>query len=162
MMTTTVADQTIGVDKMMLVGVDTSEKPLYSISEMAQFFFARSSHWVRWLESCDFKTEDPETGKVRTCGRNPHLHEPEEIEEHKGSWRLSLDGELLEPIRTKSNARKYDLSLIEKIAHALASNSTIDMPQLRQALRLVQIQAEMFGYIAETYPKPVSIEEDDN
>ena len=121
MTATTVADQTIGIDELILEGIDTSKKPLYSISEMAQFFFARSSHWVRWLE-----TEN----------------------------RLVLDGVPLVPIRTSSNARKYDLAMIEKIAHALASNGTIDVPQLRQALLLVKIQAEMFGYLTETYARP--------
>lgn len=111
---TLLADQAIDTERLMLEGIDTSKKPLYSISEMAQFFFARSPHWMRWLE-----TEN----------------------------RMVLDGEVLKPIRTKSNARKYDLALVEKIAHALASNGTIKATQLRQALLLVKIQAEMNEYL---------------
>lgn len=111
---TLLADRAIDTDRMMLEKIDTSARPLYSVSEMAQFFFARSSHWVRWLE-----TEN----------------------------RLVLDGKVLTPIRTKSNARKYDLRLIEQIAHALASNGTIKANQLRQALLLVKIQAEMNDYL---------------
>ena len=114
---TMLADQEIDTDKMMLDGVDTSDGPLFSVSEMAMFFFARSSHWVRWLEN---------------------------------EGRMSLDGEEIVPIRTKSNARKYDLATVEKIAHALTSNGTIKMPQLRQALRLVRIQAEIHQYLKES------------
>lgn len=162
-MTTLVADQTIGIDKMVLDGIDTSAKPLYSVSEMATFFFARSSHWVRWLENCDFKYPDPDRpGRIKTCGRNPHQHAPEEVEEHKSAWRLTLDGELLEPIRTGSNARKYDLALIEKIAHALASNGTITVARLRQTLTLVRVQAEMYEYLEETYARPTAADPSDH
>ncbi len=119
---TTLVDQDIPVDRMLLGDIDTSGGPLFSVSEMAMFFFARSSHWVRWLET---------------------------------EGRMVLDGKELNPIRTKSNARKYDLALIEKITHALASNGTIKMPQLRQAMKLVKIQAEMNGYLEETYARPV-------
>lgn len=153
---TLLADQVIGIDQMVLEGKDTSGGPLFSVSEMAMFFFARSSHWVRWLETCDFKVPDPKRpDRLKACGKRPEQHHDEEAEAHKGSWRLCLDGELLEPVRTKSNARKYDLALIEKIAHALASNGTIKVPQLRQALHLVKIQAEMHGYLEETYSRPV-------
>lgn len=120
---TLLADEAIDIDKMMLDGIDTSKGPLFSVSEMAQFFFARSSHWVRWLET---------------------------------EGRLVLDGEPLIPLRTKSNARKYDLAMVEKIAHALASNGTIKVVQLRQALRLVKIQAEMNHFLEETYVGPAS------
>lgn len=125
---TVLADQDVGIDEMVLEGIDTSPGPLFSVSEMATFFFARSPHWVRWLESED---------------------------------RMVLDGEPLVPIRTKSNARKYDLALIEKIAHALASNGTIKVPQLRQAIRLVKIQAEIHGYLEETYARPAAAAEGD-
>lgn len=111
---TLLADPGIDTSKFMLEGIDTSKKPLYSVSEMAKFFFARSSHWVRWLENDN---------------------------------RLVLDGEPLVPVRTESNARKYDLALIEKIAHALASNDTIEISQLLHALTIVKTQAQMFNYI---------------
>lgn len=110
------AEMAIDTDKMMLEGIDTSKKPLFSVSEMASFFFARSPHWVRWLE---------------------------------GEDRMVLDGVPLTSIRTRANARKYDLALIEKIAHALASNGTIDGTQLRRALLLVKIQAVMNNYLKE-------------
>ena len=47
---TTITDATLDPDRMMLEGVDTSKGPTYSISEVAKFFFARSTHWIRWLE----------------------------------------------------------------------------------------------------------------
>lgn len=119
---TMLADPKIDPDKMMLEGVDTLgmksdgtyRGPLYSVSEMAKFFFARSSHWVRWLE-----------------------HEQ----------KLNLDGQELFALRTKSGARKYDLAMVEKIAHALAANHAIEISQMRQALLLVKIQAQMNGYL---------------
>lgn len=110
---TMLADPALDTDKFMLEGIDTSEKPLYSVSTMAEVFFARSSHWVRWLENEN---------------------------------QMVLDGEPLVPIRTESNARKYDLSLIEKIAHALASHGKISPQQLRHALTIVRTQAQMYGY----------------
>jgi hypothetical protein len=110
----TVPEPTLDTNQLMLEGIDTSEKPLYGVSELAIFFFARTPHWVRWLER---------------------------------EGRLELDGEKLVEIRTKSGARKYDLARVEKIAHALASNGTISTHQLKQALMLVKIQAEMFDYL---------------
>lgn len=104
----------IDTEEMMLSGVDTSSGPLWTVSEMASFFFARSSHWVRWLET---------------------------------EGRMVLDGHLIRAIRTASNARKYDLTLIEQIAHALASNGSISGEQLRQALLLVKIEAVMHGHL---------------
>lgn len=113
------ADLHIDTDRMMLEGLDTSEGPLFSVSEMATFFFARSAHWVRWLE---------------------------------GEGRMVLDGKEVTAIRTKSNARKYDLTLVERIAHGLAANGTIDGQQLRYALLLVKIQAVMHGHLGPTRP----------
>lgn len=142
---TLLADQAIDIDQMMLEGVDTSGGPLYSISEMAQFFFARSSHWVRWLESCHYSTGKGKEKKE--CGIRPSAHTKKQREEHQHTWKFMLDGNLLEAQRTSSGARKYDLALVEKIAHALASNGTIEVNQLRQALLIVKIQAEMHGYL---------------
>jgi hypothetical protein len=143
---TLLADQAIDPDRMMLAGVDTAtEGPLFSVSEMAQFFFARSAHWGRWLDTCHYTGP----GETRQCTYAPGAHDPSasDYEDHKATWKLVLDGELLQPLRTSSNARQYDLALIEKIAHALASNQTIKASQLRQALTLVRIQAQMHGYL---------------
>lgn len=134
----------IDPEHLMLEGVDTSKGPLYSVSAMAEFFFVRSSYWVRWLESCHFKYSPK-----HECNVAPAQHSAKMRREHQHTWKFVLDGELLQPLRTESNARKYDLALVEKIAHALASNGTIKFDQLRQCLRLVKIQAEMHGYLSD-------------
>jgi hypothetical protein len=36
--------------KMMMEGLDDSEGPHYSVTEVAKVFFARSNHWLRDLE----------------------------------------------------------------------------------------------------------------
>lgn len=120
---TVLADPALDTEKFMLEGIDTAKEPQYSVSEMAKVFFARSSHWVRWLETDD------------SHGTKP------------AGWRMMLDGERLVPIRTASNARKYDLALIEKIAHALVENESITITQLRHALTIVRTQARMYNYI---------------
>lgn len=146
---TVLADQRLDLDQLMLDGVDTSSGPLFSVSEMAKVFFARTAYWVRWLENCEYPVSNPKVpDKTKPCGMHPLGHSKEEAEAHKGAWRMVLDGELLVPIRTESNARKYDLALIEKIAHALASNNTIEISQLRHALAIVHTQAQMNNYIA--------------
>lgn len=165
-----IVDPTLDADGLMLEGIDTTSGPLFSVSETAKFFFDRSSHWIRWLESCNYPVKDTEkTAAARkkarekakakgrpvkkvdpyykACGMNPAQHSTGLARKHKGHWRMMLDGELLTPIRTGSNARKYDLSVIEKIAHALASHNVIDGNQLRQALTIVRAQAEMHGYL---------------
>lgn len=45
-----VTDHRIDPDSLMLAGIDTSKAPLYSVGEVAKVFFARSAHWVRWVE----------------------------------------------------------------------------------------------------------------
>lgn len=145
---TVLLDTAFDIDKPILEGIDTSAEPLFSVAEMAKFFFRRSSHWVRWLENCDYPVPNPDKpGKTKPCGMAPERHTEKMAEKHKGSWRLMLDGELLQPMRTERNARVYDLALIEKIAHALAEHNTIDIYQLRHALMLVKTQAQMHNYI---------------
>lgn len=34
----------------ILAGIDTSKEPRFAIGEVAKFFFARSAHWIRWVE----------------------------------------------------------------------------------------------------------------
>jgi len=101
----------------MLEGIDASEKPIYDISEVAKVFFARSTSWVRWAD------------------RQGHF---------------ILDGEYVGGYRHNgkpSGERRYTLAHIEKMAHALGSNKVINHVQLRQALVMVKLQAEMYGYL---------------
>jgi hypothetical protein len=111
---TAVPDPVLDSDQMMLEGIDTSKKPTFSISEMARFFFGRTPHWIRWLES----------------------KEP-----------LALDGIPIKEMRTASGARQYDLATIEKMAHAYAANGRISGAQLRRALVMIRVQAEMYEYL---------------
>lgn len=104
----------IPADKFMLDGIDTSEKPTYSVAEVAKMFFGRSPHWIRWRE-------------------------------RKG-W-IELDGEKVATERTEVGARRYTLTDIEKMAHALAQTGAIDPEQLHNALRVVQYQARIYGYL---------------
>lgn len=115
---TAIYDPGIDPEKMMLDRVDMTDSPVYTVSEMAGFFFARTSHWVRWLEGQGAMSIE-EDGKTRTVGVG----------------------------RTSSGARKYTLADIEEITHALAQRGKIKGSQVRQTLTLVKIQAEMHGLI---------------
>ena len=111
-------DDRIDPDHRIFEGIDTEEKPVFLVSEMAKFFFARTNHWIRWLEA---------GGKM--------MHE--------------VDGEMV-PMgtrRDKNAGRIYTLSDIEEIAHGLAANGTISGTQLRNTLRILRAQGEMYGYI---------------
>ncbi len=117
---TATTDPRIDPDVSIFEGIDTSEKPIYTVSEMAKFFFARTNHWVRWLESVGRMAVIEEDGTSRRVGvrRNETM-----------------------------NGRIYTLSDIEEIAHALAANGTIPGTQLRNTLRLLRVQGEMHEYI---------------
>lgn len=109
-----VTDPKVDPDRFLLTGIDTSREPLYAIGEVAKFFFARTAHWVRWVER-----------------------------EHK----LVLDGEPVAQDRTGSGSRKYTLTDVELMSHALAQNGAINGAQLRRALSLVAIEAEVYDYL---------------
>jgi hypothetical protein len=149
---TALAALSLDTDRLMLEGVDTTEHPLFTVSEMASFFFARSAHWVRWLEKCHFHSS--KGGQRTTCTVAPIDHTPKMRAAHQHTWRFLYEGELLSAQRTASHSRKYDLALVEKITHALALNGTIDGRQLHQALLLVKVLAEMYGYIDTSPPEP--------
>lgn len=48
----TIVLQSVGLpeNNMLLDGIDTSEGPLFSVTEAAKAFFGRSGHWIRWKE----------------------------------------------------------------------------------------------------------------
>ncbi len=55
--------------RRILHGIDVSKKPLYTVSEVAKFFFARSAHWIRWREKeGDLKLNGKQVGNGRTEG----------------------------------------------------------------------------------------------
>ena len=58
-----------------------------------------------------------------------------------------LDGEQVGGSRTPEGARRYTLSDIEKMAHALAGREAINGAQLTNALMMVQTSARIWGYL---------------
>lgn len=138
---TVLTDPRIDPERLMLAEVDTLTKgPVFTVSEMAKFFFDRSNHWIRWLESMAEREEDPETGKLvdidGTKGVPFWFTDPQTKERRKVGQR-----------RNDKAARLYTLSDIEEVAHALAQNGHISGTQLRQTLLLVQVSAEMRGFL---------------
>lgn len=118
-MSTVMTDTRIDPDQMMLEGVDDAKKPVFTVSEMAKFFFARTNHWVRWLEQQNKMLLAEPDGTVREVGNR----------------------------RNDKQGRVYTLSDVEEIAHALAQNGSISGAQLRQTLLLIKVQAQMNGYL---------------
>lgn len=45
-----VSDSRLPTDQFILEGIDVSREPVFTVSEVAKMFFARSPHWIRWLE----------------------------------------------------------------------------------------------------------------
>ena len=111
---TVLVDDRLDPDRLILEGIDVSEGPHFSVGNVSTFFFARSPHWIRWLE-------------------------------RKGQ--LVLDGKPVGDSRSERGARYYTLADVELIAHALAENRAINAAQLRLALMMVRLQAEMYGFI---------------
>lgn len=109
-----VIDNKVDPEAFMLTGIDTSKTPLFSVGETAKFFFARSAHWVRWVDR---------------------------------SGKLVLDGKPVAQGRTEQGSRKYSLGDIELMAHGLAQQEAISGAQLRRALALIQIEAEIYDYL---------------
>lgn len=114
----TVADPRLDDKRFIFEGIDTSREPLFTVSEVAKFFFGRSAHWIRWQESNEhfFLTID---GKQEPVGTR----------------------------RTDSGARVYTLSDVELIAHALAEHGAINGRQLNDVLLLASTSARVWGYI---------------
>jgi hypothetical protein len=148
------ADARIDPDKFMFESIDTSEKPVFTVSEAAKFFFARTAHWMRWRErnlffllgddpTCEHHEKKPKTivkdgkkvktikimswvrrGKCTKCGA------------------VEVGGRT-----TKTGSRVYSLGDIEQIAHALARRNAITGGQLRNTLSLLAIQARLWEYL---------------
>lgn len=55
-----VTDVRLPADHMILDGIDVSEGPHYTVSEVAKVFFGKSAHWVRWREREGFFVLDGE------------------------------------------------------------------------------------------------------
>ena len=125
--TTLLKDKAIpGDDGFMLAGIDTSTRPVYSVAEVSKVFFARSPHWVRWVERKGWLVLDGE---------------------QVGTYRKPVGDD----VKPGNGYRQYCLSDIEKMAHALAQHGAIDGDQLMNALRIVAAQARLYGYLPPDY-----------
>lgn len=51
METVVVTDVRLDADKFMLDGIDVTEAPVFTVSEVAKIFFGRTGYWIRWLET---------------------------------------------------------------------------------------------------------------
>lgn len=62
-----VTDPRIPTDRYIFEGIDVSREPVFSISEVSKFFFARSPDWIRWRERKGFFVLDgQDVGGYRT------------------------------------------------------------------------------------------------
>lgn len=59
--TLVVTDSRVDPSQFILAGIDTSNGPVFSVGEVGRFFFARTSHWMRWLERNNKLVLDGET-----------------------------------------------------------------------------------------------------
>lgn len=171
-----IADSRLDPDQFMLANIDTSEKPHYTVSELAKFFFGRSPHWIRWREREGYFVldGDPECEHRKLLGMDidPATGEPtvpkyettfiDQVQNAKGKWVEVRDeegalairrvctqcgGQSVGTHRTDQGFRYYTLSDIEKMAHALASRDAIDGSQFGQTLLLVKTSAQIYRYL---------------
>lgn len=156
-----VGDPRIDTEQFMLDGIDTSDRPHFTVSEVAKVFFARSAHWMRWRERSFFFM----LGGDAACPHFEMKKQKVDVEQKDGTKKKVLKNVVFPWVnkttgvckkckakqvgsgRTDEGARSYTLSDIEKIAHALARRGAINGTQLRNTLSLVQVEARLWGYL---------------
>lgn len=110
-------------------------KPIFTVQEVAKFFFGRSSDWMRWRISPDKPASTmSEADKAKWVPKYPH-------------GMLVLDGQPLPERRTKSNYRYYTLADVERMAHALKQHHAIDGATLNTTISIVRAVAEQYRII---------------
>lgn len=156
-MTQTKVDQAVITDPriddsaFMLEGIDTSSAPNFTVSEFTKFFFARTPHWMRWLEgegALALDSQDIECRHVQEGEIPPGKKKPTETSLVVDGVCTKCQGRVVGQRRTESGARVYDLADVEEICHALAQHHKITGSQLHNALLLVAVSARVKGYIA--------------
>jgi hypothetical protein len=135
-----VIDPEIDASAFMLDGIDTSAAPNFTVAEVSKFFFARSAHWVRWLEKEGSLVLD---STIADCSHTDEADKSLFVDERC----TRCGGRAVGLRRTASGARVYDLADVEQIAHALAQNNKISGAQLHLALVLVKTSAKIAGYL---------------
>ena len=94
--------------------------PNFSVNEVAKTFFGLGPDWLRWR------------------------YHPSRSDRHPQGY-FVLDGKLLEPKRTPHNIRYYTLPDIERMAHALTENGTLDGEQLVAVIQVLRGIARIYG-----------------
>lgn len=77
-----IADQAIDPDRFLFEGIDTTERPTFSVGEVSKIFFARSPSWVRAEEKkghCSIEG-DIEFETRRRISKNARFYCLEDIE----------------------------------------------------------------------------------
>lgn len=101
-------------------GVDASQGPIFSVSEVSKIFFDRSPHWIRLRDR---------EGAFQLNG------------EYVGGYRTGEAG--------TTGARRYTLADVEAMTYALAAAERISGTQHLNALRVVWSIAEVYELIGE-------------
>lgn len=95
-----------------------------TVSEVAQWFFGKTSHWVRWLDR-EGLLLDHDGAAV---GRNPEGKK-----------------------RKRGEARRYNLLDVQEMAILLSEKGKITDVVRDRALRMVRLQAEIYRMFENTY-----------
>lgn len=90
--TVVVTDARLDPDKLMLDGVDTAKEPHFTVSEVAKVFFARTSHWIRWLESQQAFILDGENVAERRTDKGARVYTLADVE--RMTHALAVNGKI--------------------------------------------------------------------
>lgn len=144
-----VSEDWIDPEYFMLLGIDTTEGPRFTVSEVARVFFARSAHWVRWRQQRSYFV---------LCGDLSCPHEEIQLGGLSGTRKVPVtwiegehcthcNGKAVGTRLTKAGARSYALQDVEEMAHALAQRGAINGSQLRNTLMILRAVSENHGYL---------------
>lgn len=154
-----VQDPHMDPDRFILEGIDTSAGPHFTVSQVGKVFFARTPHWVRWLEEQHKNVLD---GDPECLHYEADMHEVETLVDDKvevkqaktkNSWVvdgvcIKCGGRQVAMTKTSNGSRVYTLTDIELLIHALAGNRAIAGAQAANALSLVRTMAKIHDYLA--------------
>lgn len=75
-----ITDNEIPDDRLIYEGVDVSEGPTFTISEIAKFFFGRSAHWVRWRERTGAFTYEGKPVGIHRTPKGARMYDLADVE----------------------------------------------------------------------------------
>ena len=147
------------LDHFILDGVDTSAGPTFTVSQVGSVFFARSSHWVRWIEEnhknvldgdpqCPHREPFEKTSQTLVDGALKN----KKVMSHR-SWVedgvcTRCGGKQVGMRKTATGSRFYTLGDIELMVHALAGGGAISGAQAVNALSAVATVARIHNLIS--------------